>query len=226
MADDFFAGPSSSYAPRTRMLEFNIQHQNRMIHLKVPDSEDVKTLKQLLQSETGYPPCQQEIRGWKIHNVFPMTDRRKLSELNLPKENFLYLVTPTNGEDDNEETTNGETDKPSDPENEDFILEITDESTNKEFKLNFRPTKTVLDIKIDVSMLTNISVSKQVWKGWPEDIVDELSLVQSGIPRRHKLSLRPKDHQSMDVSVNCLITFIELGRKLRTLRFQCTMCIV
>ena len=172
-----------------------------MIHLKVPDSEDVKTLKQLLQSETGYPPCQQEIRGWKIHNVFPMTDRRKLSELNLPKENFLYLVTPTNGEDDNEETTNGETDKPSDPENEDFILEITDESTNKEFKLNFRPTKTVLDIKIDVSMLTNISVSKQVWKGWPEDIVDELSLVQSGIPRRHKLSLRPKDHQSMDVSV-------------------------
>ena len=67
------------------MLEFNVQHNNRMIHLKVPDSEDIKTLKNLLQSETGYPPCQQEIRGLKINGVFPMTDRRKLSELNLPK---------------------------------------------------------------------------------------------------------------------------------------------
>ena len=85
IADDFFAGPSSSYAARTRMLEFNVQHNNRMIHLKVPDSEDIKTLKNLLQSETGYPPCQQEIRGLKINGVFPMTDRRKLSELNLPK---------------------------------------------------------------------------------------------------------------------------------------------
>lgn len=200
IADDFFAGPSSSsYQARTRMLEFNIQHNNRMIHLKVPDSEDVKTLKQLLQSETGYPPCQQELRGLKVNSVFPMTDRRKLNELNLPKENFLYLVTPNSGDDD-DEVTNGETDKPSDPESEDYTLEIFDESTKKEYKLNFRPTKTVLDIKIDVSMLTNISVSKQIWKGWPEDVMDELSLVQTGIPKRHKLSLRPKD-SSLDMPI-------------------------
>ena len=50
-------------------------------------------------------------------------------------------------------------------------------------------------------MLTNISVSKQIWKGWPEDIADELSLAQIGIPKRHKLSLRPKDEYSMNVSV-------------------------
>ena len=34
MADDFFQLPSTS-AQRTRMLEFNIQYNDRMIHLKV-----------------------------------------------------------------------------------------------------------------------------------------------------------------------------------------------
>ena len=54
------------------MLEFNIQHNNRMIQLKVPDTEDLKTLKMLLQGETGFPPCQQDLRGFKV-NVFPMS---------------------------------------------------------------------------------------------------------------------------------------------------------
>ena len=72
IADDFFAGPSSSYSQRSRMLEFNIQHNNRMIQLKVPDTEDLKTLKMLLQGETGFPPCQQDLRGFKV-NVFPMS---------------------------------------------------------------------------------------------------------------------------------------------------------
>ena len=33
-------------------------------------------------------------RGWKLNAPFPATDRRTLQELNLPKENFLYLLTP------------------------------------------------------------------------------------------------------------------------------------
>ena len=76
-ADDFFAGPSSGYSQRTRMLEFNIQHNNRMIQLKVPENEDLKSLKLLLQSETGFPPCQQDLRGFKV-NVFPMSGNKKI----------------------------------------------------------------------------------------------------------------------------------------------------
>ena len=64
----------------------------------------------------------------------------------------------------------------------------------------FTATKTVLDIKIDVSMLTNIPVSKQVWRGWPESIADELSLAQIGISRKHKLYVKPKDETSRNVS--------------------------
>ena len=197
MADDFFAGPSN-YQARTRMLEFNIQHNNRMIQLKVPDTEDLKTLKQLLQSETGFPPCQQDLRGFKV-NVFPMSDHRKLSELNLPKENFLYLLTPTNSEEA-AAAANGDPEDGED-ENADFVLQVTDELQQRDYSLNFRPTKTVLDIKIDVSMLTNIPVSKQVWKGWPEFVADELSLAQLGIPKKHKLSVRPKDDTSRNVSL-------------------------
>ena len=75
----------------------------------------------------------------------------------------------------------------------------------------FLATKTILDIKIDISMLTNISVSKQIWRGWPESIADELSLAQIGIPKRHKLSVKPKDN-SMNVSkvANKLIILIIL----------------
>jgi hypothetical protein len=40
----------------------------------------------------------------RLNAPFPITDRRRLSEMNLPKENFLYLIThETDGQ-----TTNGE----------------------------------------------------------------------------------------------------------------------
>merc|ERR1712018_924525 len=86
-----------------------------------------------------------------------------------------------------------------DDEDADFVLQITDESQNRDYSLNFRPTKTILDIKIDVSMLTNIPVSKQIWKGWPDNIADELSLAQIGIPKKHKVSVRPKDDTSRNM---------------------------
>merc|ERR1719278_1683214 len=79
---------------RSRMLELNVEYRDRMIRLKVPDHETLHTVKTLLQAEVGVPPCQQELRGWKGAVPFPVTDRRLLSEMNLPKENFLYLLTP------------------------------------------------------------------------------------------------------------------------------------
>ena len=67
------------------------------------DHETVGTVKTLLQEKTGAPPCQQELRGWAGNSHLPANDRRVLSELNLPKENFLYLLTP-----DLPNTLNGE----------------------------------------------------------------------------------------------------------------------
>jgi hypothetical protein len=72
---------------------------------QVPDHEDIRTLKTLIQGETGVPPCGQDLRGFnRLNAPFPITDRRKLSEMNLPKENFLYLIT----NDRDTKSTNGE----------------------------------------------------------------------------------------------------------------------
>ena len=47
----------------------------------------------------------------------------------------------------------------------------------------FAATQTVLNVKLDLSTLTEVSVSRQIWTGWPDDVADELTLAQIGIPR-------------------------------------------
>ena len=64
------------------MLDFYISHNERTIHLKVPDNEDVKTLKSLIQGETGFSPCQQTLRGFQrgfaAHDLRPHSDHRQV----------------------------------------------------------------------------------------------------------------------------------------------------
>ena len=102
--------------------------------------------------------------------------------------------------------------------NLDFRLEITDETCNKNYTLNFRrkhqagiridkqinrfllsltATQTVLSIKLDIGNLTTIPVSKQVWTGWPENVNDDLSLAQLGIPKEHKLLVNRQSNVSL-----------------------------
>ena len=65
-----------------------------MIHLKVPDNEDVKTLKGLLSQETGCPPCQQELTGFVSsgHPIYHVSDRRRLSGLRTNSIIFCFLL--------------------------------------------------------------------------------------------------------------------------------------
>lgn len=90
------------------MLEFFITYNDRQIHLRVPDNEDMKTLKALIQGETGIAPCKQHLRGFKGTSPIPPSDSRRLVDLNLPKENYLNLTTP---ELDTEEENGGEKEK-------------------------------------------------------------------------------------------------------------------
>jgi FAS-associated factor 2 len=173
IASDFLPMGNST---RSRLLELNIEYRDRMIHLKVPDHESISTVKTLLQEKVGVPPCQQELRGWKGNAVFPLTDRRLLQELNLPKENFLYLLTPeipaqmTNGDEEHIPT--------------DISLRVTviDDHHDKTYNLNFPGSHTVHQVKRDVSTVTDIPVFRQSWTGWPEHTNDELSLIQIGLP--------------------------------------------
>ena len=62
----------------------------------------------------------------------------------------------------------------------------------------YSPTAThsVLNVKLDVSSVTNIAVSKQVWTGWPDNVNDDLSLAQLGIPTEHNLYVNRKENVS------------------------------
>lgn len=203
IADDLFAGPSTS-SGRTRMLDFYISHNDRTIHLKVPDNEDVKTLKSLIQGETGFSPCQQTLRGFQrgfAPDHRPQSDHRRLSDMNLPKENFLQLLTPEVDEAGSASTSNGESGV-AEESAVDFRLNITDESTGRTYNLNFRPTHSVLNVKLDVSSVTNIAVSKQAWRGWPENVNDDLSLAQLGIPTQHNLYVNKKENVNMPIVID------------------------
>ena len=52
-------------------------------------------------------------------------------------------------------------------------------------------------MKLDVSSVTNIAVSKQVWTGWPDNVNDDLSLAQLGIPSEHNLYVNRKENVSV-----------------------------
>ncbi|XP_023321566.1 FAS-associated factor 1 [Eurytemora carolleeae] len=166
---------ASDYLPlgasqRSRMLELNIEYRDRMIHLKVPDNQSIQVVKDLLLAETGVSPCQQEIRGWSANSMFPPSDRRLLSELNLPKENFLYLLTP---------------EIPAvvaEPEPEEIIvlpsytLTIIDLLHDKTYTLPFTGNQLVNHVKRDTSTVTGIPVFRQVWTGWPPTTQGENTL--------------------------------------------------
>ena len=66
-----------------------------------------------------------------------MFDHRRLSDMNLPKENFLQLLTPEVDEAGSASTSNGESGV-AEESAVDFRLNITDESTGRTYNLNFR----------------------------------------------------------------------------------------
>jgi len=184
LACDFLPlGPSQ----RSRMLDLNITYRDRMIPLKVPDSESIRVVKELLQAEINVPPCQQELRGWATDTPFPQTDRRLLSELNLPKENFLSLMTP-------EIPPIAASSQPEEPPKEEIkiTLKITDTTHEKDYTLTFPDQKLVGEVKKDVSTVTSIPVFRQVWTGWPPNTLDLLSLADCGIENNATLKVNQK----------------------------------
>ena len=93
----------------------------------------------------------------------------------------------------------------------DFKLTITrTDGDRNTFTLNFRPTQSVLNVKLDLSNVTNIPVSRQKWIGWPEGISDELTLAQTGISRKHKFYLSEGPRPNATTSVRDVSLMAEL----------------
>lgn len=60
-----------------------------------------------------------------------------------------------------------------------YRLSIFDATHNQMHEINFPGTKTVLEVKRDISDLTNIPVRHQLWSGWPSQITDDVSCIFS-----------------------------------------------
>jgi len=179
--------------PQINLLEFNIDCDGRFINITAPDDESVGDLKLRIQGETDVNAEDQELTGFystraRCHHRH-ITDRQKLSELNLPGTNAL---TMKNKNAPSEEVSH--TVAPADPaEVHDFTLIITvkkeDDGEENTHTVHFRPLQTVHRVKLDLADVTNIPVRQQNWVGWPQNVYDSLTLEKSGIPRLHKLYL-------------------------------------
>ncbi|XP_014669682.1 PREDICTED: FAS-associated factor 1-like [Priapulus caudatus] len=170
------AGPS--WTPEQRMLEFTVELRERRVPIVLLDTETVGTIKKILSEQLGVPVDKMNLQGWKRK----VADNTVLATLNLPKETQLYCLVPCDY-DIPEKTVNlnGE-----DPEilerlSRDFRLNINDGDTNKQYHLTYPGSKTILEVKTGYYTLTNLTVSKQVWQGWPDESDNNMTLAGSGI---------------------------------------------
>lgn len=109
-------------------------------------------VRQLIAQETCVPPCRQALLGWDH-----VTDETPFVASELAPGGSLML---RNSQPYAESTV------PSRGGNQ-VTLHIRDETSGSEYSITFPCSKTVLELKQDVSDLTSIPVRHQRWIGWP-----------------------------------------------------------
>ncbi|KAF5282552.1 hypothetical protein FQA39_LY04959 [Lamprigera yunnana] len=189
---------TSSKRGSPEMLHFNVQYSERTIPIDIPDTGTVADIKLQLSKELKIPPCRQLLSNWARLTQYENTP---LAKLKIPKENTLQLhVKPSDSgfvAEDESEMTERLTGT--------YILKVTEESTNKQFSLNYTGTKPILEVKTDVYTLTDIHVRNQLWRGWPPNIDDKTMLALSGINfPEHELSVKrcPVTNHTREKKIN------------------------
>jgi len=167
MSTDFLTSRS-----RSRILDFHIFYHDQSKTLKVPENQTVGTLKMLIHSELGVPVCKQELSGWKGR---PPRDAVSLESLNLPTENILYLSA------NQEDQASSSDDRSVVRMTQTYKLSIFDETHHQLHVVNFPGTKSLLEVKLDISDLTAIPVRHQFWSGWPTPTTDDTLLGTAGL---------------------------------------------
>lgn len=176
ISSDFIEMPSTSGDSHKNQpsLHIHVFYLNNEIKVQVPESLTVGCLKTIIYSETGVPPCQQELTGWLEE---PTADTVSLSKLNLPSVVYLRLnqskgstvIGDQHGGSPMEVVDNSETI---------YVLKIYDELNNKEYNLKLPGDKNVSQVKADTFTLTDIPARHQIWCGWPENITDDSKLYE------------------------------------------------
>uniref|UniRef100_A0A667WYQ7 Fas (TNFRSF6) associated factor 1 n=1 Tax=Myripristis murdjan TaxID=586833 RepID=A0A667WYQ7_9TELE len=158
-----------------RMLNFRVEYRQRSIELVLEEGSTVGEIKQILETELGVPVSKMQLKGWKSGDV---SDSTVLRSLHLPKNNSLYVLTP----DIAPTASTSQNSALQESLNQNFLLVISHREAQRDYSLNFPGSRTIQEVKRNISDLTNIPVRHQQWEGWPASASDDsMTLAVSGI---------------------------------------------
>ncbi|XP_071005531.1 FAS-associated factor 1-like isoform X2 [Oncorhynchus clarkii lewisi] len=157
-----------------RMLNFRVEYRQRTVEVVIEEGSVIGEIKQILETELQVPVSKMQLKGWKSGDL---SDSIILQSLHLPKNNSLYVLTP-------EITPTASTSQNSvlqESLNQNFLLVISHREAQRDYNLNFPGSRTIQEVKRNVSDLINIPVRHQQWEGWPASASDSMTLAASGI---------------------------------------------
>lgn len=158
-----------------RMLNFRVEYRQRSVELVLEEGSTVGEIKNILETELGVPVSKMQLKGWKSGDV---SDTTVLRSLHLPKNNSLYVLTP----DIAPTASTSKNSALQESLNQNFLLIISHREAQRDYNLNFPGSRTIQEVKRNISDLTNIPVRHQQWEGWPASASDDsMTLAVSGI---------------------------------------------
>uniref|UniRef100_A0A8C2BPX1 Fas (TNFRSF6) associated factor 1 n=1 Tax=Cyprinus carpio TaxID=7962 RepID=A0A8C2BPX1_CYPCA len=170
------ASPSRHIVERqSRMLNFRVEYRQRSIEVVLEDASTVGDIKTILETELQVPVSKMQLKGWKSGDV---SDSTVLQSLHLPKNNSLYVLTP----DIAPLASTSQSSAQQGSSSQNYLLVISHREAQRDYSLNFPASKTIQEVKRNISDLTNIPVRHQQWDGWPATASDDsITLAASGI---------------------------------------------
>ncbi|CAM4717935.1 unnamed protein product [Leuciscus chuanchicus] len=161
---------------QSRMLNFHVEYRQRSIEVVLEEASTVGDIKTILETELQVPVSKMQLKGWKSGDV---SDSTVLRSLHLPKNNSLYVLTPDIAPS---ASTSQSSSAQQGLSNQNYLLVISHREAQRDYNLNFPASKTIQEVKRNISDLTNIPVRHQQWDGWPASASDDsMTLAVSGI---------------------------------------------
>ncbi|XP_016301604.1 FAS-associated factor 1-like [Sinocyclocheilus anshuiensis] len=163
---------------QSRMLSFRVEYRQRSTEVVLEDASTVGDIKSILETELQVPVSKMQLKGWKSGDV---SDSTVLQSLHLPKNNSLYVLTP----DIAPSASTSQSSAQQGLSSQNYLLVISHREAQRDYSLHFPASKTIQEVKRNISDLTNIPVRHQQWDGWPASASDD-SLVMSGKSRENR----------------------------------------
>lgn len=145
---------SNFFEPR-RYLNFTVEFRQQKEDFRLPDSESILKLKELLEDKFGVSVKNQKLGGWKDREHLVTDETRLLRDLHLPSHTTLYLLS-----DDKSSPI-----KKQQALNKNLKLEIfyDSEPDSKIHQLQYESEKKFSDLKMSLYKLTRVIPNHQDW---------------------------------------------------------------